>query len=74
MNIWIISKYASSYEEGFESRLFAIARRFVKQGNVTKIISSDSNHFGVYPKYNNVYNFHNIDGIDVLRIRTKKIL
>lgn len=72
MNIWIISKYASSYEVGFESRLFAIARRFVKLGNGTKIISSDSNHFGVYPEYKKVYNFHNIDGIDVMRIRTKK--
>lgn len=72
MNIWIISKYASSYETGFESRIFALARRFVKIGHNVKVISSDSNHFGSYPRYNKLYNFEKLDQIDVLRIRTFK--
>jgi glycosyltransferase involved in cell wall biosynthesis len=72
MKIWIITKYASSYETGFESRIFALARRFVKYGNDVVVITSDSNHFGIYPRYNKTYNFENIDGIDVTRIRTVK--
>ena len=72
MNIWIISKYASSKEVGFESRIFALARRFVKIGNEVRVISSDSNHFGVYPIYKKVYNFEKSDGVEVLRIKTFK--
>jgi glycosyltransferase involved in cell wall biosynthesis len=72
MNIWIISKYASSKEVGFESRIFALARRFVKIGNEVRVVSSDSNHFGVYPLYKKVYNFEKSDGVEVLRIKTFK--
>jgi glycosyltransferase involved in cell wall biosynthesis len=72
MKIWIISKYASSSEVGFESRLFALARRFVKFGNTVNVISSDSNHFGIYPKYNKIYNYENINGIHLYRIKTSK--
>lgn len=72
MNIWIISKYASSKEVGFESRIFALARRFVKIGNAVKVITSDSNHFGIYPQYKKIYNFEKFDGIEVLRIKTFK--
>ena len=71
MKIWIISKYASSKELGFESRIFALARRFVKIGNTVKVITSDSNHFGIYPQYKKVYNFEK-EGVDVLRIKTFK--
>jgi glycosyltransferase involved in cell wall biosynthesis len=74
MNIWIISKYASSRINGFESRLFSLGNVFVKRGNSCSIISSDSNHFGIYPKYKNVYNFYSCDQINVLRIRTFKYL
>lgn len=72
MNIWVISKYASSIEVGFESRIFALARRFVKIGHSVSVISSDSNHFGNYPTYNKLYNFDKIDGVGVLRIKTFK--
>jgi glycosyltransferase involved in cell wall biosynthesis len=72
MNIWIISKYASSFEVGFESRIFALARRFVKIGHSVNVISSDSNHFGTYPEYHNLYNFEKLDGVELLRIRTLK--
>jgi glycosyltransferase involved in cell wall biosynthesis len=74
MKIWIISKYASSSEVGFESRIFALARRFVKSGNTVNLISSDSNHFGKYPKYNKIYNHENISGIDLYRIKTIKYI
>ena len=72
MNIWIVSKYASSSEVGFESRIFALARRIVKSGYNVSVISSDSNHFGIYPKFDNVYNFNKLDQVDLLRIRTFK--
>lgn len=72
MNIWIITKYASSIEEGFESRAFALAREFTQKGHKCSIISSDSNHFGVYPKYKSIYNVHQNFNFFVLRIRTFK--
>lgn len=72
MQILIISKYASSYENGFESRLFALPRRFLKLNHKVSVISSDSSHFGKYPTYNKIYNFSNSDGINVLRIKTLK--
>jgi glycosyltransferase involved in cell wall biosynthesis len=72
MNIWIITKYASSLENGFESRPFALAKNFTKKGYKCSIITSDSNHFGVYPKYQNVYNFFSSGDINVLRIKTFK--
>ena len=72
MNIWIITKYASSTEEGFESRPFALAREFNQKGHNCSIISSDSNHFGVYPKYKSIYNVHQNFYLFVLRIRTFK--
>jgi glycosyltransferase involved in cell wall biosynthesis len=72
MNIWIISKYASSKEVGFESRIFALARRIVNCGYNVSVISSDSNHFGIYPKFDYVYNFSKVDRVDVLRIKTYK--
>lgn len=74
MKIWIISKYASSLEVGFESRLFALARRFSNKGNFVAIISSDSNHFGNYPAYENTYNFEKLGKLNLLRIRTFKYL
>lgn len=72
MKIWIISKYASSLDEGFESRIFALAKRFVKGGNYVAIISSDSNHFGNYPAYKNTYNFEKREKLNILIIRTFK--
>lgn len=72
MNIWIISKYATSKEVGFESRIFAFAKRFVKLGHDVTVISSDSNHFGRYPNYKFLYNSEKTDGIDVFRIKTLK--
>ena len=61
LKILIISKYASSKEYGFETRLFAIARRIVKTENLVTIISSDSNHFGKFPKFNQTYTNEKIE-------------
>lgn len=72
MNIWIITKYASSFEEGFESRPFALAKEFAGKGHCCSIISSDSNHFGIYPKYKRIYNVRQKYYLFVLRIRTFK--
>jgi hypothetical protein len=72
MNIWIITKYASSFEEGFESRPFALAKEFAGKGHCCSIISSDSNHFGIYPKYKRIYNVRQNFNLFVLRIRTFK--
>ena len=68
--VWIISKYASSREYGFETRLFALARRFVKLGRTTVVISSDSNHLASFPAFASTYTGETIDGCIVRWIRT----
>jgi glycosyltransferase involved in cell wall biosynthesis len=70
--ILIISKYASSKEYGFETRLFALSRYFVTKGNDITIISSDSNHWGKYPVFKNIYNNEVIQGIKTIWIKTLK--
>lgn len=72
MHILIISKYASSSEVGFETRLFALSRVFVEKGYSVSIISSDSNHFGNYPKFPRLFNYNEISGIKVIWIKTIK--
>jgi len=72
MNIWIITKYASSIDEGFESRPFALGKQFVQSGHSCTIITSDSNHFGIYPRYKRTYNFIKNNNLNVLRIKTFK--
>lgn len=68
--IWIISKYASSREYGFETRLFALAREFVKQGRTTVVISSDSNHLAAFPDMAAADTRETIDGCEVHWLRT----
>ena len=68
--VWIISKYTSSAEYGFESRLFAIAREFVRNGRQTVVIASDSNHLATYPKFEKRYHYESLDGVDTWWIRT----
>ena len=72
LKILIISKYASSKEYGFETRLFAIARRIVTTDSRITIISSDSNHFGKFPNFNKIYNFENLSGVETFWIKTLK--
>lgn len=71
-NIWIISKYALSKKYGFESRQFALSKEFLAKGRNPVIISSDSNHFGSFPEFGNLYNFEDIDDISVCWIKTFK--
>lgn len=70
--ILIISKYASSKEVGFETRLFALSRHLVSGGNSITIISSDSNHLAKFKTFKNKYNFEVIHGIKTIWIKTLK--
>ncbi|HEY9168502.1 MAG TPA: glycosyltransferase family 4 protein [Lutibacter sp.] len=69
MKILIISKYALSKEVGFETRLFAMSRVFVKKGHAVTIISSVDNYFAKFPKFKKIYNHQIIDGIKVIWIK-----
>ena len=71
-NIWIISKYASSAEYGFESRLFAIAREFNKSGRIPVIISSDSNHLASFPRFKSLFTREILGGCETWWIKTLK--
>lgn len=71
MKILIISKYAISKEMGFETRLFALSRIFVKTGHEVTIVSSVNNYMGKFPEsYNGTYNSDIIDGIKVTWIKS----
>lgn len=72
MKLLIISKYASSLEVGFESRIFAISREFIKSGHHVSIITSDSNHFAKYPHFLKIYNKSVVSNIDLFCIKTIK--
>jgi glycosyltransferase involved in cell wall biosynthesis len=71
-NIWIISKYASSAEYGFESRLFALAREFKKRGRNPVIIASDSNHLASFPEFQSLFTCEIIGGCETWWIKTRK--
>lgn len=47
--VWVISKYFSSREYGFETRSFAMARHWAASGRDVVIIASDSNHMAKFP-------------------------
>ncbi len=71
MKILIISKYAISKEMGFETRLFALSRIFVKKKHDVTLISSVDNYFGHFPKaYTKTYNSEIIDEIKVTWIKS----
>tara|TARA_B100000963_G_scaffold239902_1_gene209848 strand:+ start:18574 stop:19782 length:1209 start_codon:yes stop_codon:yes gene_type:complete len=72
MNILIISKYISVRKYGQNSRISIIAQEFVKKGHNVKVISSDSNHFGNWPKYKNIYNHETINKVNYCWIKTYK--
>ena len=72
-NIWFISKYASppQYAKA-PSRLFYLAKEFVKLGNTVTLITSDSNHFSTFPNTNKICNDEQKDGVGIKWIKTKK--
>ncbi len=71
-NIWIISKYASAAEYGFESRLFALAREFKKSGRNPVIIASDSNHLVSFPEFKSRFTCETLGGCETWWIKTLK--
>ncbi|WP_323658882.1 glycosyltransferase family 4 protein [Aliarcobacter butzleri] len=73
MNILCISKYASppNYSK-MPARLFILAKEFIKLRHNTTLITSDSNHFSLYPNTENTYNFETVEGVCLCWIKTKK--
>jgi len=71
-SIWLISKYLSPKEYGFETRGFAIARHWVADGRQCVIISSDSNHLAKYPPLTRAVVEEDIDGIRAVWLRAKR--
>ena len=49
-----------------------LANEFVKKGHNVRVISSDSNQFGNWPKYKRIYNYEKIDGVIYNWIKTYK--
>src|SRR5688500_2370810 len=70
--IWLVSKYMSAAQHGFESRLIAIAKRMKASGRNPVIIISDSNHFGNFPRLRRVYTREVVEGCETWWIRTLK--
>jgi glycosyltransferase involved in cell wall biosynthesis len=70
--IWLVSKYISAAQHGFESRLFAIAKEMRAAGRHPVVIASDSNHLATFPRYRQLYTREVVDGCDAWWIRTLK--
>jgi glycosyltransferase involved in cell wall biosynthesis len=75
MNIWFISKYASTPNFAkIPSRLFYIAKESKKLGNNITFITSDSNHLASFPATSETYNYLSVEGIQVCWIKTIKFV
>lgn len=72
MNIWCISKYAGLPHLSSSSRLFYLSSEFKKMGHNVFFLTSDSNHLCKFPETNSIYNFQQIDGVNVCWIKTLK--
>jgi len=70
--ILIISKYASTLEFGFETRIATIARNMQKLGNEITIVTSDSNHFAKFEKFKKTFNVLIHNNLKIICIRTLK--
>ena len=71
--IVILAKYASSKREGFETRTFKLARKFVQLGYEVDLFTSDSNHLALkFPNFNKIINKEEVEGISVFWIKTLK--
>jgi len=73
MNIWCISKYASppNYSK-MPARLFELTKGFIKQGYNAILLTSDANHFSIYPQTKEIYNFETVEDVPLCWIKTKK--
>lgn len=64
MNIWYISKYASSAKYNAGTRHFYLAEEWVKTGNDVTIISSNSSHLSdSFPQFKQSYMIEFIEGV-----------
>ena len=70
--IWVISKYFSPREYGFETRSFAMARHWAAAGRSVVMIASDSNHFARFPKLETAQVEETIAGIRCVWLRVMK--
>ena len=72
MNILIISKYISVKKYGQNSRISILAKEFANKGHNVRVISSDSNQFGNWPKYKSIFNHETINEVIYCWIKTFK--
>ncbi|RLA83038.1 MAG: glycosyltransferase WbuB [Epsilonproteobacteria bacterium] len=72
MNIWCISKYASSPNYGTGARLFFLTKEFIRLGHSARLFTSDSNHLAEFPDTTTRYNFEEVEGVPICWIKTKK--
>ena len=70
--ILIISKYVSTESNGFETRIFTIARILVKRGYSVTVISSNSNHLAYFKPFDGLFKKEEISGINIIWINTLK--
>jgi len=72
MNIWCISKYASTPNYGTAARLFFLTKEFIHLEHNAILITSDANHLAKFPITTQKYNFEKIEGVSTYWIKTKK--
>ncbi len=72
MNIWCISKYASTPNYGAAARLFFLTKEFIAQGHSAYLFTSDSNHLAKFPTSSDRYNFEEVEGVPICWVKTKK--
>ena len=72
MKILFISKYATPPDYGTLSRICYLSEEMNSLGADVSVLTSDSNHFGKFPKYKKIYNKLNTEKYKVKIIRTIK--
>ncbi len=71
--VWYISKYVSPPSKGSSgARGYLIMREFARMGYRSVIITSDSNKLAEVPKLEQPHLLQNVDGIQLLWVRTMK--
>lgn len=70
--IWVLNKYASGHEDGFETRTMAIAREWVKASHACVVICSNANHLIGNRDLPEPVEHREFDGVHVVRLRTRR--
>jgi glycosyltransferase involved in cell wall biosynthesis len=68
--IWVVNKYSSGHEDGFETRTMAIAREWVRAGHDVVICCSNANHLMGKRDMADPVEHRILDGVHVVRVRT----